>query len=106
MLVVTTNTVQDREILEYKGMVRGIVVRTPTVWQVIARGFKGLLSANNIRYVRMCEQARDEAYTMMIQHAVEVGANAVIGVRYDTGDLGGYHGSSEVFCYGTAVILR
>ncbi|HMD52989.1 MAG TPA: heavy metal-binding domain-containing protein [Phycisphaerae bacterium] len=42
----------------------------------------------------------------MVQHAVELGANAVVGVRYDTGDLGGYHGSSEVFCYGTAVILR
>jgi len=95
MIVVTTNNIEGKEILEYKGLVRGIVVRTPTVWQVIARGFKGLLSGNNIRYMRMCEQARQE-----------LGANAVVGVRYDTGDLGGYHGSSEVFCYGTAVILR
>jgi len=106
MIVSTTDHIESREILEYKGVVRGIVVRTPTVGQVIVRGLKSLFSSDNVRYLRMCEHARQEAYTLMVQHAVELGANAVVGVRYDTGDLGGYHGSSEVFCYGTAVILR
>ncbi len=106
MIITTTFNVEGHRILEYKGLVRGIVVRTPTIGQGFLGGLKSIVGGRNRSYTLMCEQARNEAFEVMAQQAAEMGANAVIGVSYDSADLGGQSGSSEVLCYGTAVVIE
>lgn len=104
MIITTGNEVAGHEIVEYLGVVRGIVVRSTG----IARGFMGGLRAigggNIPEYVAVCEEARRHAYGLMVDHAGECGADAVIGVRYDATEF--IQGSTEVLCYGTAVKIR
>ncbi|MGC9260207.1 MAG: YbjQ family protein [Phycisphaerae bacterium] len=106
MIITTTFNVEGHRILEYKGLVRGIVVRTPTLGQGFIGGLKAIVGGRNKSYIVMCEQARNEAFEIMAQQAAEMGANAVVGVSYDAADLGGQSGSSEVLCYGTAVVVE
>ncbi len=106
MIITTTNSIDGHRILEYKGLVRGIVVRTPTISQGFMGGLKSIVGGRNRSYIMMCEEARSEAFEIMAQQAAELGANAVVGVRYDAADLGGQSGSSEVLCYGTAVVIE
>jgi uncharacterized protein YbjQ (UPF0145 family) len=106
MLVTTTFTVEGYEIVEYKGIVRGIIVRSPTITQGILGGLKNIVGGRIGAYAEMCEQAREQAYEILLQHAVEVGANAVIGMRYDASEVGGKTSSTEVLCYGTAVVVQ
>jgi uncharacterized protein YbjQ (UPF0145 family) len=107
MLAITTLEVEGYRIAEYRGVVRGVIVRSPTIMQGFTGWFKNLLGGNIGSYTRMCEQARELAYNEMIQHAKHVGANAVIGMRYDSSQVssGGVAGT-EVLCYGTAVVLE
>ena len=106
MLVSTTFTVEGRRIREYKGLVRGLIVRTPTISQGILGGLKSIVGGNIGAYTEMCEQARATAYDLMITHAREMGANAIIGVSYDASEIGGQQAATEVLCYGTAVVLE
>ena len=106
MLVSTTFTVEGRRIREYKGLVRGIIVRAPTISQGILGGLKSIVGGNIGAYTEMCEQARATAYDLMITHAREMGANAIIGVSYDASEIGGQQAATEVLCYGTAVVLE
>lgn len=107
MMVTTTFDVQGRRIRDYKGMVRGIIVRAPTISQGILGGLKSIIGGQIGAYTEMCEQARQSAYELMVRHAQELGANAIVGVRYDASDVGGGRSAAtEVLCYGTAVVLE
>ena len=107
MYVTTTLGFEGYRIKEYKGIVRGIVVRAPTISQGILGGLKSIIGGNIGAYAEMCEQAREEAFDLLVQHAHGLGANAVIGMHYDASDLGGHRSqATEVLCYGTAVIIE
>jgi len=107
MLVTTTFDIQGRGVREYKGLVRGITVRSPTISQGILGGLKTIIGGQIGAYGEMCEQARQTAYDLMVDHARQLGANAVLGVRYDASDVGGGRApATEVLCYGTAVVLE
>ena len=103
MFVTTTFTIEGYRITAYKGLVRGIIVRSPTIAQGIIGGLKNIIGGRIGAYTEMCEQARSSAYESMIQHAQQVGANAVVGVRYDAAEVGS---ATEVLCYGTAVVIE
>ena len=85
------------------GVVRGIIVRAPTITQNIFGGLKTIIGGRIGAYTEMCEQARQQAYELLVDHAVAVGANAIVGLRYDASDVA--KGSTEVLCYGTAVVI-
>lgn len=104
MFVTTTFDIQGHQILEYKGLVRGVIVRSPTISQGFMGGLQNILGGNIGAYSEMCEQARSHAYNLMIQHATEMGANAVVGVRYDASEV--VNTGTEVLCYGTAVVIK
>ena len=107
MYVTTTLGFEGYRIKEYKGVVRGIVVRAPTISQGILGGLKQIIGGNIGAYTEMCEQAREEAFDLLVQHAGGRGANAIIGVAYDASDIGGRNGhATEVLCYGTAVVIE
>jgi uncharacterized protein YbjQ (UPF0145 family) len=83
------------------GVVRGVVVRSRSVIGNIGASFQALLGGNISLYTELCERARAEAFNQMLAHAGELGANAVVGVRYDATEIAA--GITEVICYGTAV---
>ncbi|MDP9268842.1 MAG: YbjQ family protein [Acidobacteriota bacterium] len=102
----TTFNFDGYRIKEYKGVVRGIIVRSPTIAQGILGGLKNIIGGQIGAYTEMCEQAREHAYQLLIQHAREMGANAVVGVRYDASEVVSQHSATEVLCYGTAVVIE
>jgi uncharacterized protein YbjQ (UPF0145 family) len=107
MFVTTTFTFEGHRIVEYKGLVRGIVVRMPTITQGILGGLKSIIGGQIGAYTEMCEQARQQAFDQMLLHAQELGANAIVGMRYDASEAGGRGGTAtEVLCYGTAVVVE
>lgn len=106
MHVTTTFDIQGYEVAEYKGLVRGIVVRSPTIAQGILGGLKNIIGGRIGAYTEMCEQTREQAYEVMIAHARELGADAILGTRYDASSVEPRGGAVEVLCYGTAVVLR
>ena len=106
MLVTTTFDINGYEVAEYKGMVRGIIVRSPTIAQGILGGLKNIIGGKIGAYTEMCEQTRGQAYDVMIAHATRLGANAILGTRYDASSVEPRGGAVEVLCYGTAVVLQ
>ena len=106
MLVSTTFDIQGRRIREFKGLVRGITVRAPTIGQGILGGLKSIIGGQIGAYTEMCEQARQTAYDLMVEHARQVGANAVIGIAFDASEVASRASATEVLCYGTAVVLE
>jgi len=106
MLVSTTFDIPGYRIISHKGLVRGIIVRSPTIAQGILGGLKSIIGGRIGAYTEMCEQGRRHAYDTMIAHASELGANAIVGVRYDASDLGANLAATEVLCYGTAVTVE
>jgi uncharacterized protein YbjQ (UPF0145 family) len=103
MIVTTGNEVVGRSIARYLGIVRGIVVRSPSITQGFFGGLKQIVGGNIESYANVCEAAREEAYERMVQHAEERGADAVIAMRYDATEF--TQGVTEVLAYGTAVKL-
>src|SRR3954451_4820557 len=103
MIVTTGNEVAGRSIASYVGIVRGIVVRSPSIAQGFLGGLKQIVGGNIESYAEVCEAAREEAYQRMVQHAQEKGADAIIGMRYDATEF--TQGVTEVLAYGTAVKL-
>lgn len=103
MIVTTGFDIEDKPIREYLGVVRGIVVRATGIGRGIVGGFKAIAGGNIEEWTVVCEEARKEAFNRMVQHAHEIGANAIIGMRYDATEFG--QGSTEVLAYGTAVIV-
>jgi uncharacterized protein YbjQ (UPF0145 family) len=106
LIVSTTFDIQGRRIREYKGVVRGITVRAPTITQGILGGLKSIVGGRIGAYTEMCEQTRQQAYDLMVEHAREVGANAVLGVAFDASEVAARASATEVLCYGTAVVLE
>jgi len=106
MPVTTTFTIENYRITEYKGIVRGIIVRAPTISQGIIGGLKNIIGGRIGAYTEMCEQARQQAFDILLQHAKEVGANAVVGLRYDASEVVSKGSATEVLCYGTAVVIE
>lgn len=102
--VTTTFSFEGHKIIEYKGVVRGIIVRSPTIVQGILGGLKNIIGGKIGAYTEMCEQTRQDAYRELLKHAEEIGANAIVGFRYDSSDL--KDSSTEVLCYGTAVVIE
>lgn len=91
-------------IKEYFGVVRGITVRSRSVVGTIGAGFQTIVGGKITIYAKLCEQAREEAFTHMLEHAGQTQANAIIGMRYDANDVA--QGITEVICYGTAVRIE
>src|SRR5437764_3936693 len=85
------------------GIVRGIVVRSRSVFGTIGASLQTMVGGDITLFTNLCEKTREDAYTQMLQHAAELGADAVVGVRYDANDV--MQGVTEVLCYGTAVKL-
>lgn len=106
MQVTTTFEINGYEVAEYKGVVRGIVVRSPTIAQGFLGGLKNIVGGTIGAYTEMCEQTRAQAYDAMVAHAAQMGANAILGARYDASSVEPRGGAVEVLCYGTAVVLR
>jgi uncharacterized protein YbjQ (UPF0145 family) len=107
MQVSTTFTIEGYKINKQLGIVRGIVVRAPTISQGILGGLKSIIGGQIGAYSEMCEQARQQAYDLMVTHATQLGGNAVVGVGYESSEVGGSKSSAtEVLCYGTAVVIQ
>lgn len=104
--VTTTFDIEGYRVKEYKGVVRGIIVRAPTIMQGLRGVLKSVIGGFIGAYTDMCEQARQQAYDLMLQHAQQLGANAVVGLRYDSSALVGTESATEVLCYGTAVVIE
>jgi uncharacterized protein YbjQ (UPF0145 family) len=102
-LVTTAFELSGYRIDSNLGLVRGIVVRSRSLIGNIGAGLQTLIGGNITLYTELCENARADAYQLMIEHAVEMGANAIIGVRYDANEVAA--GVTEVLCYGTAVVV-
>ncbi len=103
-MTTTAFTLDGYRIVKSFGVVRGITVRSRSVFGTIGASLQTIVGGNITLFSELCEQARAEAFEMMVNHAVERGANAVIGVRYDATEL--MDGVSEVLCYGTAVVVE
>jgi uncharacterized protein YbjQ (UPF0145 family) len=106
VMVATLLEIPGYRIVRYHGMVRGIVVRAPTITQGILGGLKSIIGGTIGAYTEMCEQTRQHSYELMVQHARALRANAVVGFRYDASEIGGAKSASEVLCYGTAVFVE
>ena len=103
MIVTTGLNVEGKQVVEYLGVVRGIVVRATGIGRGIVGGLKSIVGGNIEEWSVVCEEARMEAFNRMVQHAHEIGADAVIGMRYDATEF--TQGATEVLAYGTAVRL-
>ncbi|HKN84857.1 MAG TPA: YbjQ family protein [Pyrinomonadaceae bacterium] len=103
-MVTTAFEIPNYRIAQNLGVVRGIVVRSRNVFATIGATLQTIVGGNITVWTKLCEQTRVDAFDIMIQHATEVGANAVIGARYDTTELA--QGVTEVLAYGTAVIVE
>jgi len=86
------------------GIVRGIVVRSRSLVGTIGASLQTLVGGNITLYTELCEKAREDAFELMLRHAAEVGANALIGMRYDANEVA--DGVTEVLAYGTAVVVE
>jgi uncharacterized protein YbjQ (UPF0145 family) len=102
MLVATTNDLAGHKIVRNIGVVRGIVVRSRSIVGNVGASIQSLFGGNITLYTSLCEQARAEAYDLMVQHAQEMGANAILAMRYDANEIAA--GITEVLAYGTAVV--
>ncbi|MES2428130.1 MAG: YbjQ family protein [Bacteroidota bacterium] len=103
-LITTGINLEGYRIVKHFGVVRGITVRSRSVAGNIAGGFQSLFGGRLSIYVELCENAREEAYQLLIQHAQAIGANAIIGMRYDANEI--MQGVTEVLAYGTAVVVE
>jgi uncharacterized protein YbjQ (UPF0145 family) len=86
------------------GVVRGITVRSRSIFGTIGATFETIVGGNITLFTELCEKTRSEAFSMMVAHAEQIGANAVVGIRYDATEVMG--GVNEVLCYGTAVVVE
>lgn len=104
IMVTTTFGFDGYKIVRYLGIVRGITVRSRSIAGTIGASLQTLAGGNITLYTELCEKSREEAFELMLRHAQEMGANAVIGMRYDANEIAS--GIAEVLAYGTAVILQ
>ena len=104
LMVTTGNELNNFRIVKTFGVSRGIVVRSRSVLGNIGVGIQMIFGGNITLLIELCERTRTEAFDLMLEHAEEWGANAVIGMRYDATEL--MQGVTEVLAYGTAVLVE
>ena len=103
-MVSTSFDLPGYRIVRTMGVVRGIVVRSRSIFGTIGASLQTLVGGNITLLTNLCEKTRGEAFDLMLQHAAQMGANAVIGARYDATEL--MQGVTEVLAYGTAVVVE
>src|SRR5215813_11853350 len=103
-MVTTTFAIDGYRVVRTLGVVRGITVRSRSIFGTIGGSLQTLVGGNITAFTKLCEHARAEAFEIMVQHASEIGANAIIGMRYDANEI--MNGVTEVLAYGTAVVVE
>jgi uncharacterized protein YbjQ (UPF0145 family) len=103
-MVTTAFELDNFKIVKNLGVTRGIIVRSRSIFGTIGAGLQTLFGGNITLYTELCERTREDAFNLMLQHAGEMGANAVIGARYDATEI--MQGVTEVLAYGTAVVVE
>lgn len=103
-LITTAFTIDGFKVVKNLGVVRGITVRSRNMFATIGASIQTLIGGNITLFTELCEKTRSEAFEIMVQHAEEMGANAIIGMRYDANEV--MQGVTEVLAYGTAVVLE
>ena len=108
LIVPTTDGIDGYKITKYIGIVRGVTVRQPTIGQSFKAGLKQIVGGKIQPFISMCETARQAAYDSLVERAGQAGAQAVVGMRYDSSAFtsGSDEMGSEVVCYGTAVLIE
>ncbi len=104
MLITTSTSLEGYKINKQLGLVRGITVRSRSVFGNIAGNFMTIFGGKSAIYTELCEKAREEAFQLMIKHGSELGANAIINMRYDANEV--MSGLTEVLAYGTGVVVE
>lgn len=103
-MVTTQFELDGYRVVRTLGVVRGIVVRSRSIFGTIGAGLQTLIGGNITLLTNLCEKTRSEAFDLMLQHAAELGGNAVVGARYDATEI--MQGVTEVLAYGTAVVVE
>ncbi|MEZ2334475.1 MULTISPECIES: YbjQ family protein [unclassified Mucilaginibacter] len=103
-LITTSTSLEGYRVTKHLGVVRGITVRSRSALGNIAGGFQSLFGGRLSIYVELCENAREEAFQLLVQHAQALGANGIINMRYDANEV--MQGITEVLAYGTAVVVE
>jgi uncharacterized protein YbjQ (UPF0145 family) len=103
-LITTSTALEGYKVTKQLGVVRGITVRSRSLFGNMAGGFLSLLGGQNSIYTALCEKTREEAFQLMMQHADAAGANAILNMRYDANEV--MQGITEVLAYGTAVCVE
>jgi len=103
-MVTTAFTLDGYKIESNLGVVRGIIVRSRSIFGTVGASLQTLVGGDITLFTKLCEETRSHAYQRMSEHAAQMGANAIIGVRYDATEV--MQGVTEVLCYGTAVIAK
>jgi len=103
-LTTTTFTLDGYRVVRNLGVVRGIMVRSRSIFGTIGGSLQTIIGGNISLFTSLCEKTRNEAFELMVEHAQQLGANAVIGIRYDATEV--MNGVTEVLCYGTAVVVE
>lgn len=104
ILITTSTSLEGYRIVKQLGLVRGITVRSRSIFGNMAGGFLAIFGGKNSIYTELCERTREDALQLMIQHGLEMGCNAIINMRYDANEVMG--GITEVLAYGTAVVVE
>ncbi len=103
-MVTTAFTLDGYKIESNLGLVRGIIVRSRSIFGTVGASLQTLVGGDITLFTKLCEETRAHAYQRMSEHAAQMGANAIIGVRYDATEV--MQGVTEVLCYGTAVVAK
>lgn len=104
ILITTSTSLEGYKVTKQLGLVRGITVRSRSILGNMAGGFMTIFGGRNTIYTELCESAREEALQLLIEHAMQIGANAIINMRYDANEV--MNGLTEVLAYGTAVVVE
>lgn len=102
--ITTTFELPNKRVVKNLGLVRGITVRSRSIIGTIGGSLHTIIGGNITLFTTLCERTRSESFEKMVKHAEELGANAVVGVRYDANEV--MSGVTEVLCYGTAVVVE
>jgi uncharacterized protein YbjQ (UPF0145 family) len=103
-LITTSTGLEGYKVVKHFGIVRGITVRSRSILGNMAGGFMTLFGGKSTIYTELCENSREEAFQLMIRHAREMGANAIVNMRYESNEV--MQGLTEVLAYGTAVLVE
>ncbi len=104
MIVTTTNDLPGHRVVRHIGLVRGVTVRSRNAIANMGASIQSLFGGNVTIYTSLAEQARQEAYELLVSHAQQAGANAILAMRYDANEI--MEGITEVLAYGTAVVVE